>query len=121
MTEPIFHITTAPEWQTALDAGAYTVPSLADEGFIHTSTGEQTPATAARFYAGVPDLVLLVIDPNAVSAEIRWEQAHVGELFPHIYGPLNVDAVVAVVAFAPEADGTYRLPAEIPGTLPDRA
>ena len=97
MSEPIFHITTAPEWQAAVADGAYTAPSLADEGFIHTSTADQVRATGARFYADGADLVILRIDPDAVAAEIRWERADGGELFPHIYGPLEVGAVVAVI------------------------
>jgi uncharacterized protein (DUF952 family) len=101
MTDPIFHITTAAEWRSAGAAGAYTVASLAEEGFIHTSTAVQLPATAARFYTDVPDLVLLEIDPDAVGPEIRWEEAQGGGLFPHIYGPLNLDAVVRVSSFDP--------------------
>ena len=98
MAEPIFHITTATEWDAAVVAGRYTAPSLDDEGFIHTSTAAQVPGTAARYYADVPDLVLLEIDPDAVAAEIRWEDSH-GESFPHIYGPLEVTAVLGVRPF----------------------
>ena len=82
MADPIFHITTAGEWRDALEAGRYTAPSLADEGFIHTSTIEQVPGTAQRYYSEVPDLVLLVIDPEQVAAEIRWEESRPGELLP---------------------------------------
>jgi uncharacterized protein (DUF952 family) len=107
---PLFHITTATEWAAATEAGRYAAPSLAGEGFIHTSTARQVPATAARFYADVDDLVLLEIDADAVAAEIRWESSH-DDLFPHIYGPLEVSAVVAARPFGPEPDGTYRPPA----------
>ena len=107
--EPIFHITTASEWAVASEAGSYAAPSLADEGFIHTSTAQQVPGTAARYYAEVDDLVLLQIDPDRVAAEIRWEPSH-DELYPHIYGRLEVSAVVAATPFGPEPDGSYRLP-----------
>jgi uncharacterized protein (DUF952 family) len=109
MADPIFHITTATEWRAAAEAGTYTAPSLADEGFIHTSTAEQVPRTAARFYADVDDLVLLEIDPDAVGPEIRWEPSD-GELFPHVYGPLDTSAVRAAHPFGPAPDGTYPRP-----------
>src|SRR3954454_5318041 len=107
--EPIFHITTAPEWAAAREAGWCEAPSLADEGFIHTSTADQVPGTAARYYAEVDDLVLLQIDPGRVAAEIKWEASR-DELFPHIYGRLETSAVVAANPFGPEADGSYRRP-----------
>ena len=111
MAEPIFHITTTGEWQAATEAGVYRAAGFEAEGFIHASTAVQVPATAARFYADVDDLVLLQIDPAAVGAEVRWEESHGGDLFPHIYGPLEVAAVVQVHPFGPEPDGTSRRPA----------
>ena len=108
-TERIFHITTAGEWRAATLAGHYTAPSLADEGFIHTSTAAQVPGTAGRYYAEVDDLVLLEIDPAAVTAEIRWESSH-DELYPHIYGTLDVGAVRSAEPFGPEPDGRYPQP-----------
>ena len=116
MADPIFHITTAGEWRSALEVGTYTAPSLADEGFIHTSTVDQVPGTAERYYTEVPDLVLLVIDPDAVSAEIKWEEARPGDVYPHIYGELEPAAVIRVVPFGPQPDGTYVVPSEATGT-----
>ncbi|MGZ4716147.1 MAG: DUF952 domain-containing protein [Acidimicrobiales bacterium] len=115
MADPIFHITTVGEWRDALEAGRYTAPSLADEGFIHASTAEQVAGTAQRYYREVPDLVLLVIDRDAVAAEIRWEESRPGEPYPHIYGELEPSAVVRVVPFGPEPDGSYVVPAEALG------
>jgi uncharacterized protein (DUF952 family) len=112
MADRIFHITTSGEWRDALDADRYVAPSLADEGFIHTSTAEQVPDTAERYYADVDDLVLLVIDPDAVSAEIKWEESRPGEHYPHIYGELEPAAVVRVVPFGPRPGGGFALPAE---------
>jgi uncharacterized protein (DUF952 family) len=112
MADPIFHITTAGEWRDAVAADRYTAPSLADEGFIHTSTIEQVPGTAQRYYLDVADLVLLVIDPNAVAAEIKWEEARPGERYPHIYGALEPSAVIRVVPFAPQPDGSFVVPPE---------
>jgi uncharacterized protein (DUF952 family) len=110
MADRIFHITTAAEWRDALDSGSYAAPSLADEGFIHASTAEQVPATAQRYYADVDDLVLLVIDPDAVDVEIRWEESRPGERFPHLYGALATAAVVRVVPFGPQEGGRFVLP-----------
>ena len=65
---------------------------------------------ANQFYRGVPDLVLLVIAPAQLTAELRHDVIETGETFPHLYGELNLSAVVQVVDFPPEADGSFRLP-----------
>ena len=112
----ILHITSDAEWAIALRDGVYVPPSLASEGFIHCSTQGQAVATANAYFRGAPNLVLLAIDEAAVTATVKHEppisaaRAGSTELFPHIYGPLNVDAVVAVVAFPPDADGSFTLP-----------
>lgn len=106
----IYHITSRDGWQQAQAAGAYRGDTLATEGFIHTSTGAQVARTANRFYHGRAGLVLLAIDPARLSAELRYEAASDGELFPHIYGPLNLDAVTAVGDFLPAPDGTFSFP-----------
>ncbi|MCA0456321.1 MAG: DUF952 domain-containing protein [Chloroflexi bacterium] len=116
----ILHITSLPEWETALENGTYTAPSLAKEGFIHCSTREQVLPVANNFYRGQTNLVLLVMDTEQVQAPLKWEgpinpvtgQPEVGndKLFPHIYGAINVEAVVKVVAFPPKADGSFELP-----------
>jgi uncharacterized protein (DUF952 family) len=91
----LFHIVDRRTWEAARAAGVYRPASLATEGFIHLSTAEQWPETHARFYAGVADLVLLEIEPTLLSADVRYERAD-GDDFPHLYGPLEVDAVVNV-------------------------
>ncbi len=84
---------------------------LDDEGFVHCAYAHQVTRVANRVYRGVRGLVLLVIDPGRVDAEIRNENLEGGdELFPHIYGPLKVDAVIDVLAFEPLSDGTFQLP-----------
>ena len=107
LTEPIYHITSAAAWQQAQAVGAYRGDTLATEGFIHTSTGAQVARTANRFYRDRTGLVLLAIDPALLSAELRYEPASDGELFPHIYGPLNIDAVTSVRDFPPQPDGSF--------------
>ncbi len=109
----ILHITTPSAWQTAQEAGQYTLPSLATEGFIHCSTAEQVVPVAQRFYKGQRGLVLLILDSDRIRPEVRWEPGtdKPDELFPHIYGALNLDAVTRVVEFEPDANGDWTLPA----------
>jgi uncharacterized protein (DUF952 family) len=107
---PIFHITTESAWLTAQAIGGYSADSLASEGFIHLSTREQLLGTASRFYLGQTGLVVLAVDPQRLVAELRYEESEPGQLFPHLYGPLNLDAVTAVYPFPPQPDGTFRLP-----------
>lgn len=91
------HITTKAEWEAAQRAGVYRAPSLEREGFIHLSSETQWRKTLERFFAGQTGLVLLGIDEAALKAEVKWERAD-GDSFPHLYGPLNLDAVVEVTA-----------------------
>lgn len=100
----IYHITTAAEWAQAQRDGQYTKSTLdrtlAEEGFIHTSQAAQVERVANAFYQGVPDLVLLIIDTDRVSSPIRYESVSGQDLpYPHIYGPLNIDAVVETRPF----------------------
>jgi uncharacterized protein (DUF952 family) len=105
------HITRREDWLKALDQGSYTADSLAKEGFIHCSTLAQVAATANRYYAGQHGMVLLCIDASLLQAEARWENLDaLGNPFPHIYGPLNFEAVVKVVEFEPDMEGQFTSP-----------
>jgi uncharacterized protein (DUF952 family) len=98
--QPLFHAAMPDDWATAFETGEYTMSTrgqtLAEVGFIHLSTREQVEGTANRFYADVDQLVLLTIDPLKVPSEIKWEAPAPGidTLFPHIYGPLPISAVI---------------------------
>jgi uncharacterized protein (DUF952 family) len=108
----IYHITTAGAWAAAQAAGSYQTGSLDHEGFIHFATRAQLRWVAGKFYHGQSGLVLLAVDETRLSAPLRYEQSEPDqEPFPHLYGPLNLDAVVAVHAFPPEPDGSFALPA----------
>ena len=107
---PLLHLCRPEEWESALASGAYRADSLESEGFIHCSTPEQIVATAQRHRKGQQGLLLLVIDPDRVGPEIRWEEAKNGEAYPHIYGPLNIDAVTAVKPFPLQPDGSFLQP-----------
>jgi len=108
----VLHITARTDWDAARESGAYTAPSLTDEGFIHCSTAAQTVDTAHRYYLGRAGLVLLRIDPALLAAQLRWEAParDASARYPHIYGPLNLDAVVEVIDFPCAADGSFALP-----------
>ena len=100
----IYHIAAAADWEQARRAGEYAMSTrgrtLAEEGFIHAATAEQVPLVAGAYYRGVPDLVLLVIDAERVRPELRYEQVPgQPDPYPHIYGPLNTDAVVETRPF----------------------
>lgn len=104
MTEPIFHITRLADWRAAQAQGAYRLSTrdrtLEDEGFIHCSYANQVAGVASRYYRGLDDLVLLQIDRERVNAEVRDESVGGDERFPHIYGALNLDAVMQVRPFS---------------------
>ncbi|HEU4728118.1 MAG TPA: DUF952 domain-containing protein [Kofleriaceae bacterium] len=117
----LLHITTRADWDAARAAGSYRPASLAAEGFIHCSTPAQTLATANQFFPGRTDLVLLCIDEARVAPLVRYEapapvggapDARADQRFPHLYGPLDLDAVVKVVPFPCDRDGSFTLPAE---------
>lgn len=93
----ILHILKRTAWEAALREGVYRPDSLRSEGFIHCSTPEQLIRTANLYFAGHSDLVVLNIDPALVHAPLRWELPHTSESpFPHIYGALNLDAVIGI-------------------------
>jgi uncharacterized protein (DUF952 family) len=110
----LFHLALAGEWQQALLVGTYEQStlnrSLADEGFIHCSFASQVQSIADLVYAGRNDVVLLRIDPARLNAMTRVENLDGGTvLFPHIYGPLLVSAVVQVDEVAIDGNGRLRV------------
>ncbi len=96
MTARIFHITTLQVWEQQKAAGSYRHESLETEGFIHCSNEGQVEATWRRIFGGEAGLVILEINVKQLTSEIRYEEGEPGEMFPHIYGPLNIDAVTSV-------------------------
>jgi uncharacterized protein (DUF952 family) len=108
----IFHITTEGDWSGAQADGAYSVSTrglmLAQVGFVHCAFEEQVARVANVFFRGVAKLVVLRIAIDRLKPEVRYENLEGGhELFPHVYGQLNLDAVVAVMPLPPERDGSF--------------
>lgn len=94
----IYHVTSAAEWNAAQEKGAYEAPSLNEEGFIHCSQANQVDGVLQRYYAGKTNLVKLVIDTDKLTSRFVFEWSpSTADTFPHIYGPVNLDAVVDVV------------------------
>ncbi|HKB44948.1 MAG TPA: DUF952 domain-containing protein [Chitinophagaceae bacterium] len=95
----IYHVTTAEEWNTAQQKGFYESASLTIEGFIHCSLDNQVAAVLERYFAGKKDLVKLVIDTDKlVSSYVFDWSPSTADTFPHVYGPINLDAVIKVIA-----------------------
>jgi uncharacterized protein (DUF952 family) len=102
----VFHICDREAWQLAQADGYYRVASLKNEGFIHMSTQAQIVGVANRYYQGQGGLDVLWIDPSRVKAEIKWEPSS-GDVYPHLYGPLPVEAVVHITQLTPGPDGEF--------------
>jgi len=95
----IYHVTTASEWKEAKQKGFYETPSLKEEGFIHCSQPEQVPGVLERYFSGKTELVKLVIDTDKLTSQFIYDWSpSIADTFPHVYGPINVDAVIEVVA-----------------------
>lgn len=121
----IYHITPREMWEKAQTEGVYAPPTLESKGFIHFSTAQQVARIANNFYQGQTDLVLLVVDIKKLTAKLRFEPPQhpaggelpptkgTNVLFPHLYGALNLDAVVRAVDFIPNVDGLFALPEDI--------
>ncbi|PFG48176.1 uncharacterized protein (DUF952 family) [Amycolatopsis sulphurea] len=113
----ILHICSRDEWAAVPAGGEYRAPSLDDVGFIHCSDPGTAVLPANRLYRDRTDLVLLEIDPALVPAPVRWEDGAPphpdGIWFPHIYGPVPRNAVVAVHDFPTEPNGLRKLPASL--------
>jgi len=94
----IYHVTTAAEWKTALEKGYYESASLKAEGFIHCSEEHQVAGVLERYFTGKTDLVKLVIDTNKLTSRYvqEWSPS-TQDTFPHIYGTINLDAVIDVI------------------------
>jgi len=116
MTSPeavrtIYKITPASAWREAERQGVYRGSSedLRD-GFIHFSTASQVAETARRHYFGQTGLFLVAVDADALGDALRWEPSRNEELFPHLYGELDLGAVTGILDMRARSDGTHDIP-----------
>ena len=107
----LLHLCPSADWVDAHRHGDHRPASLRDVGFVHLSTPQQVHLPANRFYAGRTDLLLLHIDTSRLEAPVRWERGDATDpasmLFPHLYGPLPLSAVIAVSEYRPGEDGRF--------------
>ncbi len=110
-TPTLVHLCPAADWSAAQIRGRVHPESLDLVGFVHLSTPAQVHLPANRLFHGRDDLVLLHIDPARLDSPLRWEPGVATDpesmLFPHVYGPLPVQAVIDVVAYRPGPDGSF--------------
>ena len=115
----IYHITSRMAWSEARQRGDYRAGSLETEGFIHCSTNEQVIPVTEKYYKGQEGLLVLVIEPERLTSDLKWEPpaegapppgVPEGDLFPHIYGPINLEAVIRVLDLESQPDGRYSFP-----------
>ncbi len=94
----IYHVTTRKSWEEAMARGFYLSPSLEAEGFIHCSQESQVAGVLERYFEGQDNLVKLVIDTGKLSSKYVFDWSpSTADTFPHVYGPINLDAVTEVV------------------------
>lgn len=102
----LVHLCPRSDWLAALGQGEYRPASLAQEGFIHASRPDQILAVANALFCGQPDLLLLWLNPQLLAVDVRWESVG-DEIYPHLYGPLNLSAVAGVTPFYPDGLGRF--------------
>jgi uncharacterized protein (DUF952 family) len=110
----LLHLCSLSDWVEAQHRGEHRPDSLRDVGFVHLSTPEQVHLPANRLYAARGDLVLLHVDSSRLEAPLRWEPGDPTDpaamVFPHLYGPLPVAAVITVTEYRPGPGGRFQSP-----------
>jgi uncharacterized protein (DUF952 family) len=116
MPAPVYKVLAEAAYEAAKGEGQFlgTGDDLRD-GFIHLSAPHQVAGTLAKHYSGQADLLLLALDPERLGADLKWEPSRGGDLFPHLYGPLPLDAIVSVEPLELNDDNRHILPEGVPG------
>lgn len=96
----ILHVAEQSEWNKQETEAFYQPAGFAAEGFIHCCSKAQLAGVLQRYYANRKDLILLTLDEGRLNARLQYDQASNGELFPHVYGPINKSAIVSLSAVA---------------------
>ena len=111
----IYKISSRDLWREAERRGAFEgAPVDLADGFIHFSAAHQAAETAAKHFRGQADLVLAAVEVERLGPALRWEPSRGGDLFPHLYGPLPMDAVIWTVDLPLGEDGAPVVPALAP-------
>jgi uncharacterized protein (DUF952 family) len=103
----LVHLCRVEDWERAQTSGEYRADTLESAGFIHFSKPGQILKVANQYYPAARNLLLLWINQAKLVSELRWESSD-GDIFPHLYGPLNLDSVMTVSEFQPDDDGVFR-------------
>lgn len=107
----IYKICPASAWREAERSGVYAGSADdARDGYIHFSSAAQVRATAEKYFTGQQGLFLIAVDAAVLGDRLRWEPARGGDLFPHLYGELEFDAVISVTDLPLRSDGSHVLP-----------
>jgi len=107
----IYKICPAASWSSAESDGVFKgLKNDIEDGFIHFSTGMQLAETASRHFSGQKDLVVVAVDGERLGVALKWEPARLGDLFPHLFGPLDLAAVLWVDKLPLGTDGRHRFP-----------
>jgi uncharacterized protein (DUF952 family) len=111
----IYKICPASAWREAERQGVYRGSADdARDGFIHFSSASQVAGTARKHFAGQTELLLIAVDAGVLGDALRWERSRNEELFPHLYGELDLDAVIEVLDMRTRSDGTHEIPELVP-------
>jgi uncharacterized protein (DUF952 family) len=111
----IYKLCPSSLWHEAEAAGIFHgMPIDFEDGYIHFSTGAQVKETARLYFAGLDDLVLVAVSGDALGDALRYEASRGGDLFPHLYAPLDIAAVLWVKPLPLGPDGRHRFPDELP-------
>ena len=107
----IYKICPGPAWREAERQGVYrgSADDISD-GFIHFSVASQVAETAKKHFFGQTGLFLIAVDADALGDALRWERSRNGELFPHLYGELDIGAVTAILDMRAQSDGYHDIP-----------
>lgn len=108
MSDFIYKIVDCQTWQTAELAGEFAGSGIdVTDGFIHFSTAEQTQETADKHFSGRADLMLVKVDSNSLGESLVWEESRGGAMFPHLYGKLSMESVVAATTIRQDKNGRH--------------
>ena len=116
----VYRLCHPDDWSAAVAAGVFAGTEVdRRDGFVHLSGADQVQDTATRHYAAVRPLMLLTVDARRVDGEVRWEESRDGALFPHLYGAIPIEAVLAAQRLVEDREGHLMIPPlmTVPGDL----